>query len=183
MAMDEAGAAAQWRRCSSCKEWIGFKTLYWVCNVSTCNRKRTGLLFCTVRCWDAHLSSMNHRESWAVEKHSPSRSEWQAEQAEQARANSGGKPAERPPPQRRPVRPEPARAPAAASPDPGPSREILVVASRLKSYILARSGMNTSERVLAPLSDILRRVCDEAIENARRSERKTVLDRDIPQGR
>jgi hypothetical protein len=40
--------------------------------------------------------------------------------------------------------------------------------------------MNTSEKVLSGLSDIVRKACDEAIENARRQERKTVLDRDIP---
>jgi histone H3/H4 len=34
--------------------------------------------------------------------------------------------------------------------------------------------------VLEPLSDIVRRVCDQAIENARRDGRMTVLDRDIP---
>jgi histone H3/H4 len=34
--------------------------------------------------------------------------------------------------------------------------------------------------VLEPLSDIVRRVVDEAIENARRDGRMTVLDRDIP---
>jgi len=182
--LDLTDAVAAWRRCSSCKDWIGFETLYWVCNVSTCNRKRTGLVFCTVRCWDAHLSSMNHRESWAVEKNSPSPADWKAEQAAEA---SGRKAAQPRQPQRRMLRP--AAAPAAAS-APAPvatdsdvPREVLIVASRLKSYILARSGMNTSDRVLGPLSDILRRVCDEAIENARRDERKTVLDRDIPHGR
>jgi len=63
---------AGWKRCSSCKTPIGFGALYWVCNVSTCNRPRTGLVFCTVSCWDAHLSVVNHRESWAVERHAPS---------------------------------------------------------------------------------------------------------------
>ena len=182
MALEMTDASAGWRRCSSCKEWIGFETLYWVCNVSTCNRKRTGLVFCTVRCWDAHLSSMNHRESWAVEKNSPNPSEWRAEQA---RAESDRRPAEPRQPERRLVRPAPAP-PKVSAPEPSPAdvpREILVVASRLKSYILARSGMNTSDRVLAPLSDILRRVCDTAIENARRDERRTVLDRDIPDER
>ena len=58
--------------------------------------------------------------------------------------------------------------------------EVLIVASRLKDYIRAKSGFNTSERVLSPLSDIVRRVCDEAIENAGRDGRATVLDRDIP---
>lgn len=180
--MDIRESAREWRRCSSCKEWIDFETRYWVCNVSTCNRKRTGLVFCTVRCWDAHLSSMNHRESWAVEKDAPSPSEWRAQQEA---ADAGRKAAQPREPQRRPVRPAASTgSPAAAeSPAPAPDvpREILVVASRLKSYILARSGMNTSDRVLAPLSDILRRVCDEAIESARRDERKTVLDRDVPQ--
>jgi histone H3/H4 len=50
----------------------------------------------------------------------------------------------------------------------------------LKEYIRARSGFSTSERVLAPLSAIVRQVCDAAIANATRDERKTVLDRDIP---
>ena len=37
-----------WRRCSSCKTDIPFGSTYWVCNVSTCNRARTGLFFCAV---------------------------------------------------------------------------------------------------------------------------------------
>jgi hypothetical protein len=65
-----------WRVCSICKKQIGYKALYWVCNVSTCNRKRTGLIFCTVSCWDAHLPMMNHRESWAEERHAPTHDEW-----------------------------------------------------------------------------------------------------------
>ncbi len=65
-----------WKKCSSCKKPIGYKTLYWVCNVSTCNRKRTGLVFCSVSCWDAHTPMMNHRESWAEERRAPSREEW-----------------------------------------------------------------------------------------------------------
>jgi histone H3/H4 len=58
---------------------------------------------------------------------------------------------------------------------------VLIVASRLKDYIRAKSGYNTSDRVLEPLSEIVRRVCDQAIENARRDGRMTVLDRDIPE--
>jgi histone H3/H4 len=46
--------------------------------------------------------------------------------------------------------------------------------------VRARVGYNTSDRVLEPLSDIVRRVVDEAIENARRDGRMTVMDRDIP---
>jgi hypothetical protein len=59
-------------------------------------------------------------------------------------------------------------------------REVLIVASRLKDYVRARSGYNTSDRVLAPLSDIVRQVVDQTIENARRDGRMTILDRDVP---
>ena len=59
-------------------------------------------------------------------------------------------------------------------------REILIVASKLKNYIRARSGYNTSDRVLEPLSRLVREICDDAIEQASRAERKTVLDRDFP---
>ena len=54
------------------------------------------------------------------------------------------------------------------------------MASRLKEYIRASSGYKTSERVLDPLSDIVREVAEEAIRNARADGRMTVLDRDIP---
>ena len=73
-------ADSGWRRCSSCKKEIGFTTTYWVCNVSTCNRKRTGLVFCTTSCWDVHLPLMNHREAWAEERRAPTREAWRREQ-------------------------------------------------------------------------------------------------------
>src|SRR6185369_17141413 len=60
-----------WRRCSKCKREILFGTRYWICNVSTCNQKKTNFIFCSVECWDAHVPSMNHRESWAIEKLAP----------------------------------------------------------------------------------------------------------------
>jgi histone H3/H4 len=77
------------------------------------------------------------------------------------------------------VRPRPS--PTAAKPQI--PEEILIIASRLKDYVRARSGFNTSDRVLEPLSEILREVCDRAIENASRDGRKTVLDRDVPKRR
>jgi len=58
--------------------------------------------------------------------------------------------------------------------------DVLVVASKLKAYIRARSGMNTSDGVLPALSRILRDLCDEAIERAHADGRKTVMDRDLP---
>jgi hypothetical protein len=120
------------------------------------------MLFCSVSCWEVHLPIANHRETWAVEKVAP-------------KAGAAAPPPQAEKPRRRIVRSE-----TVATPDSSPPREVLIVASRLKEYIRARSGFNTSEGVLGPLSDIVRRVCDEAIRNAERSERKTILDRDIP---
>ncbi len=169
-----------WRRCSTCKQPIELGATYWVCNVSTCNRKRTGLVFCTVTCWEVHLPEANHRETWAVEKSAPRVAE--AEPQPKARrgveASQGARASQRAKTsatgQRRIV-PATAASPAAEVP-----REILIVTSRLKDYIRAKSGFNTSDGVLAPLSDAVRRLCDEAIANAERLERKTVLERDIP---
>jgi hypothetical protein len=56
---------------------------HWVCNVSTCNRPRTGLVFCNVSCWDAHLSVVRHREPGGREA-APSRADWEREQSAQA---------------------------------------------------------------------------------------------------
>ncbi len=160
--------AETWRPCSACKKPIEYGAEHWVCNVSTCNRKRTGLVFCSVSCWEVHLPSAHHRESWAVEALAPSRAAAEAAGAEASKA-------EKPQGRRRIVR-EPAPAPSGSE----APREILIVGTRLKDYVRARSGMNTSDRVLGPLSDIVRDVCEQAIENARRDGRKTVLDRDVP---
>ena len=42
-----------------------------------------------------------------------------------------------------------------------------------------RSGMNTSDAVAEVLSAELRRLCDRAIQNARREGRRTVMERDF----
>jgi hypothetical protein len=169
---------AWWKRCSHCKSEIGFERVYWVCNVSTCNRKRTGLVFCTVSCWDGHLPVMRHREAWAEERRSPSRAEWEREQAEEAKAAQPKNPDTGPAalrasaPVRRPLPPVRPAAPAAPE-------EVLVVVSKLKAYVRERSGMNTSDSVVDVLSDKLRRLCDEAIRRAERDGRKTIMDRDF----
>ena len=153
---------SQWRRCSACKKPIALGALYQVCSVSTCNRERTGLAFCCVECWEVHLPGANHREAWAVEKRAPAShvSEKPRSAGEGARrvlVRSPGTPAE-----------------------PKVPEEVLIISSRLKEYIRARSGYNTSDRILEPLSDIVRRACDEAIKSAQREGRMTVLDRDVP---
>jgi histone H3/H4 len=50
----------------------------------------------------------------------------------------------------------------------------------MKKYIKDRSGFNCSDAVADMLSDHVRAVCDDAIRNAAKDERKTVLDRDVP---
>jgi hypothetical protein len=176
-----------WRKCSSCKKPIGFKQLYWVCNVSTCNRKRTGLIFCSVACWDAHNPMMNHRDSWAEERRSPSEAEWRQEQDELRLETAR---AEAPAPAAKPSTPTPMRA---SYPSVAPSRpseitsgapDILIVASKLKAYVRARSRergleMNTSDAVMKRLSTQVRKWCDQGIDRAQAEGRKTVLDRDF----
>lgn len=61
----------------------------------------------------------------------------------------------------------------------GTEGEVLVVASKLKNYIRDKSGMNTSAAVMQALSGKIRQLCDQAIENAKREGRKTVMDRDF----
>ena len=144
--------AERWRRCSACKADIELGAVYWVCSVSTCNRARTALVFCSVDCWEVHLPTERHREAWAIEERAPLEPE-----------PPGGAPRKRKP-----------RASA------GSDAEILVVASRLKAYIRSVSGYNTSDSVLPVLSAALRKLCDQSVENARRAERLTVMDRDVP---
>jgi hypothetical protein len=148
-----------WRRCSACKSDIALGGLYWVCSVSTCNRKRTALVFCSLDCWEIHLPTERHREAWAVEERAPTTCD---------------------PPEGTP-RTSKRKSSATAGPAAGTAdREILVVVSRLKAYIRRHDGYNTSDSVLPVLSDAIRKICDEGIRNARSAERQTVLERDIP---
>ena len=62
----------------------------------------------------------------------------------------------------------------------GAEGEVLVVASKLKNYIRAKSTMNTSASVMPRISEKVRALCDQAIENAKAEGRKTVMDRDFP---
>ncbi len=73
-----------WMLCSACRKAIAFRQIHWVCSVSTCNRNRMRLVFCSVACWDSHLSTIRHREAWAVEATAPSREEHAREEADAA---------------------------------------------------------------------------------------------------
>ncbi|MCB0338141.1 MAG: hypothetical protein KDD53_00990 [Bdellovibrionales bacterium] len=59
------------------------------------------------------------------------------------------------------------------------NKDTLVVVSKLKNYIRASSGMNTSGAVATVLSEAVRELCDKAIENAKTAGRKTVMDKDF----
>src|SRR6478752_7722524 len=69
------------RLCSTCKTPIAFRAKYYVCSVSTCNRRPTALYFCSVPCWDAHVPDARHRDAWAEEATAPSLEEFLAERA------------------------------------------------------------------------------------------------------
>jgi hypothetical protein len=164
----------QWARCSACKGPIALGAPYFTCSVSTCNRKRTGLVFCSVSCWEVHLPIARHREAWADEQTAPLKPE-----PKTAGTTTGAGATTAPRPKKRTI----ASTPSPAAPRDDVPREVLIIGSRLKTYIKARYGFNLSDRVLGPLSDIVRQACDEAASNARRDERKTVLDRDVPKPR
>ena len=188
--------ATFWRRCNNCKKEIPFGVTYYVCSVTTCHRKGTDFSFCSVPCWDAHVPTFRHRDAWAEDRRSPNRAEWQRSlEAEKSAAQSApaapkpvsvtpapSRPAVAAPPASRPESVAPVSEPSPANPlsgsDPSP-HDVLVVASKLKAYIRNRSGMNTSDGVLAVLSERLRELCDDAILRAAESGRKTVLDRDF----
>jgi hypothetical protein len=65
------GDVKSFRVCSICRKPIGFNSVYYVCSVSTCNRPRLALFFCSIGCWDAHLPTARHRDAWAEERRSP----------------------------------------------------------------------------------------------------------------
>ncbi len=57
--------------------------------------------------------------------------------------------------------------------------EVLVVVSKLKNYVKSTAGMNTSGNVPAKVSEIIRTMCADAIEQAKKDGRKTLMDRDF----
>jgi hypothetical protein len=177
--------AETWLKCSACRNEIAFQRIHWVCSVSTCNRNRTRLVFCSVPCWDSHVAMLRHRDAWAVEARAPSKEAWDKELAEAEPEPVRAAPRVAAPvvaPVRRVIG-EPVPAPAPAAPSgtqlADAEREVLIVVSKLKKYIKDRSGMNCSDSVAEMLSDAVRAICDDAIRVAAKDERKTVLDRDV----
>ena len=173
-----------WRRCSVCKNEIALGAVHWVCSVSTCNRKRTSLVFCHVDCWEVHPEMERHREAYAVEARAPKTLDPPESEKSERKPRAASAATNAPAASRsvviRKKSTESSEARPIAPTSAIDSDEILVVASRLKAYVKETSGFNTSDRVLPVLSRALREICEEAIENARRAERQTVMDRDVP---
>ena len=116
-------------------------------------------MFCSVECWDVHLPMARHREAWSEERTAPA----SLDETPTPKRTSGA---------RRQVVPTRRR-------DPGLPRDNLVVTSKLKAYVKASTGLNTSDAVMEVLSDKLRDICDHAAERARADGRKTLMDRDF----
>ena len=157
-----AEAPATWRHCSRCKTPIPCGSTYLVCSVSTCNRARTGLVFCSLDCWDAHVPVAGHRDAHAEELTAPATPDGVVIKPEDERKVG-----------KRRIAPVKQR-------DPSLPKDMLVVGKAVKEYIRAAGdGMRTSDNVAEVLSEKLRDLCDRAIERAKEDGRKTVLDRDF----
>ena len=68
---------------------------------------------------------------------------------------------------------------ATASPSEAAKDDALVVVSKLKNYVRTTSGMNTSGGVAATLSVLVKGLCNQGIENAKKDGRKTLMERDF----
>jgi len=159
-----------WKVCSICKKDLPYEGQYYLCSVSTCQRKRTGLYFCSPACFEAHLPMMRHRDAWAELAKAPTRAQAEADAAAEREAEA----TEHAEPRRRIVAPV---AVTAASADSGD--DVLVVVSKLKKFIRDQSGMNTSDGVVSVLSRHLRELSIQALRVAAADGRKTVMDRDF----
>ena len=164
-----------WKRCGTCKKPIAFASGYYACSVSTCNRRGTSFVFCSVGCWDGHVPVMRHRDDvGAVEAIAPTAAEWQG-------ASSTDQDAARAPRRVTVASPPAGEVSSRARPGGGAAgpRDVLVVVSKLKLYVRATADLNTSDDVVEELSAQLRDLCDAAVERARAAGRKTVMARDF----
>src|SRR5688572_22346912 len=168
--MTTAEPATFFRRCSSCKKPILLGAKYFICSVTTCQRVRSPIQFCSPDCFEVHNEIERHKDGWALEQKAPMQAD-----------------PEPPPPAARP----PSNAPPSAASKPATTSsktivrtqestmsedETLIVVSRVKDFIKQSSGgMNTSEQIVGVLTDTVRKLCDEGIENAKKGGRKTVM--------
>ena len=93
-----------WVKCTECRKEIAYGAAYYQCSVSTCNRSRMPLYFCSVACWDSHLSMVRHRDAYAVEARGPSKETWAEQQANAEPVKAPPQTPDRPPPGAVPMR-------------------------------------------------------------------------------
>src|SRR5262245_31445893 len=127
-----------WRNCGSCKKPIALGSAYYVCSVSTCKKAA----YCSMPCFDEHSPVFRHKDAWAEERRAPLQPE--TSDAPQSRIATTR------------------IAPTAPSQSKVIPKDILIVGTKLKDYIRAKAGLNTSAAVLDRLSDMVRIMCDRA---------------------
>ncbi len=146
---------AVFKKCSTCKKDILYNKKYYLCSVSTCNKSSNPFFFCSVTCWDVHLPIMNHKTAYAEENTATQTT-------------------------RRYVVPSSGAKSEVADEGGDFENDILIVESKLKNYIKEKSGgFQTSGNVKEKLSQLVRELCNDAIDAARAEGRKTVMDRDF----
>ncbi|MCF8060783.1 MAG: hypothetical protein K9K67_15880 [Bacteriovoracaceae bacterium] len=141
----------EWRKCGVCKKSILFNQVYQQCSISSCRKS----IFCSVDCWSVHDSVLGHKSAYAEEERAP-----ENENSDRAKR----------------------RIIVGSSPKEGAQNlpmDTLIVISKLKSYVKAKSDMNTSGDVPDELSKFVRVIVNEAIEHARGEGRKTLMARDF----
>lgn len=144
------------RNCGSCKKPIALGQKYYACSISTCKKAA----YCSMPCFDEHSPVFRHKDAWAEERKAPMSLEIDEPLANRFTTTR--------------LAPSPSNLQKSSAP-----HEILIVGSKLKDYIRHKAGLNTSAAVLDRLSDMVRVLCDNAIEQAMQDNRKTVMDRDF----
>lgn len=144
-----------WRNCSVCKTPIPLGAIYQKCSVSTCRKSA----YCSVKCWDVHVPTMGHKTAWAEEERAPKNLDNE--------------------PRRRIVKSPSSTSSSNSSSSKDLPNDVLIVVSKMKSYVKAKADMNTSGDVADVLSDIVRRHLDDALMHARQDGRKTLMGRDL----
>jgi len=168
--LEELRNKTYWNKCSTCKVELPFGAAYYICSVSTCQGKRTGLHFCSVECWDAHLGFARHRDAGALDAMTPTREKYLASLEDDAPQPAAKKIL---------VRPEGTASPASSAGGAESDVETLVVVSKVKQLIRDQSEMSTSQCAIDALTQKVVQECRKAIENAKAAGRKTVMGRDI----
>lgn len=120
-----------------------------------------------------HIPTMKHRSSSAVERRSPTLAAYQREKEQEAeKAARNAEAHQRAPKTRKTTQ-------ASGGGSLGTKEEVLIVASRLKDYVLEKYGLRVSANVVDVLSDRVRHLADEATTRAGFDGRKTIKDRDV----